>query len=337
MTKIVRYNGNLQAFASAAPGTERTLFGDVAQADDLTSQINADFLRGWGIVGPSDQPTLQDFNAMGYALGQLLAYLHQAGVPEYNATQEYFLGSIVPFGGELYTSLQNANIGNVPDASPAAWSPVALGMALATDTGAANAHVLTTDTTIQTLSDKTVIRFKATSSNTGAATANVNGTGAKAIVGGAHLALQGGEIISTGEVILQYNTSVGGGSWVIVDSGGGSPQVPVATKANHSVNLNEFISVLATTGYFKIPVIAAGVKRTLIFQWVSQAAVGTGGLVSPFSIAFPTQVLIEWATLSVSAGPLTQFAAAVSPPSLTTIQTVVNTGTAAVAAFAIGF
>lgn len=121
MAKIVRYNGNLQAFASAAPGTERTIFGDITQADDLTSQINADFLRGWGIVGPSDQPTLEDFNAVGYTLGQLLAYLHQMGIAEYNATQEYHLGSQVVVGGIVYTSLINTNVGNTPASSPNQW------------------------------------------------------------------------------------------------------------------------------------------------------------------------------------------------------------------------
>lgn len=122
MTKIVRYNGNLQAFASAAVGTERTLFGEVTQADDLTSQVTADFLRGWGIVGPSDQPALEDFNGAMYTHGQLLAYLHQVGIPEYNATQEYHLNSYVNSGGALYVSLANSNTGNTPASSPASWS-----------------------------------------------------------------------------------------------------------------------------------------------------------------------------------------------------------------------
>lgn len=121
MAKIVRYNGNLQAFASAAPGTERTIFGDVTQANDLTSQINADFLRGWGIVGPSDQPSLEDFNGAMYTHGQLHAYLHQIGVPEYSALQEYHQNSLCNSGGVLYVSLINNNIGNTPESSPSQW------------------------------------------------------------------------------------------------------------------------------------------------------------------------------------------------------------------------
>lgn len=121
MAKINRVNGNVQAFASAALGTERTVFGDVAQSDDLTAQFTADFLRGWGIVGASDQPALEDFNGAMYTHGQLLAYLHQVGVPEYNAAQEYHIGSITNSGSSLYVSRTNNNTGNTPLTSPANW------------------------------------------------------------------------------------------------------------------------------------------------------------------------------------------------------------------------
>lgn len=121
MAKIVRYNGNLQAFASAAIGTERTLFGEVTQANDITSQFTADFLRGWGIVGPSDQPTLEDFNAAMYTNGQLSAYLHQIGIAEYNAAQEYHIGSLCNVAGVIYSSLIDTNAGNTPASSPSQW------------------------------------------------------------------------------------------------------------------------------------------------------------------------------------------------------------------------
>lgn len=121
MAKIVRYNGNLIPFASASLGTERTIFGEVTQADDISSQYTAEFLRGWGIVGPSDQPTLQDFNAVSYTHGQILSYLHQVGVAEYNSAQEYHIGSLANAGGTLYVSLIDSNVGNQPESSPASW------------------------------------------------------------------------------------------------------------------------------------------------------------------------------------------------------------------------
>jgi len=114
MAKITRYNGNLLAFASAATGTERTVFGDVTQADDLATNITADFLRGWGIVGVNENPTRQDFNAVAYTISQILAYLHQVGVAEYNAAQEYHTYSVTNYNGVLYFSTIDTNIGNTP-------------------------------------------------------------------------------------------------------------------------------------------------------------------------------------------------------------------------------
>jgi len=102
MAKIDRYNGNLKAFASDATGTERTIFGDTAQSDELDANITADLLRGWGVVGPTFNPTKQDFNGLGFTLGQLIAYLHQQGVPEWNAAQEYYEGSVVTTLAGIY-------------------------------------------------------------------------------------------------------------------------------------------------------------------------------------------------------------------------------------------
>lgn len=122
MSKIVRYQGDVRAFASDAQGMERTVFGGTTQADDLTSQITASFLRGWGIVGASEHPSLEDFNAAMYAMSQFIAYQHQMGVPEWHAEQEYHIGSICTHNGESYQSLQNANIGSQPPS--AKWTPV---------------------------------------------------------------------------------------------------------------------------------------------------------------------------------------------------------------------
>ena len=125
MAKIDRFNGNLKAFGINAVGGERTVFGDVAQSDTLDANINTDFLRGWGIVGVNENPVKQDFNAMGFVLGQLLAYLHQMGVAEWNATQEYHIGSTTQVGEILYISHTNTNVGNNPSTDDGTnWRPV---------------------------------------------------------------------------------------------------------------------------------------------------------------------------------------------------------------------
>ncbi len=102
MAKIDRYNGNLEAFAADALSTERTVFGDTTQSDTLDDNITTDFLRGWGLVGVNENPTKQDFNGLAFTLGQLISYLHQRGIAEWNTAQEYFEGSVVTTLAGIY-------------------------------------------------------------------------------------------------------------------------------------------------------------------------------------------------------------------------------------------
>jgi hypothetical protein len=122
MAKIERYNGNLKAFASEALGTERTVFGDTVQSDVLTTNINADFFRGWGIVGANQAPTKQDFAGLGFSLGQLIAYLHQTGVADWNGLQQYQIGSFANRAGVLYVCKTLDHISaTVPESDATNW------------------------------------------------------------------------------------------------------------------------------------------------------------------------------------------------------------------------
>lgn len=121
MAEIDRFDGNLRAFGADAINTERTVFGDVTQSDALDDNLNSDFFRGWGIVGPSENPTKQDFNAMGFTLGQLLAYLFQRGVAEWNVAQEYYAPAIVTHAGGLWLALSD-NTGSEPPSAD--WARV---------------------------------------------------------------------------------------------------------------------------------------------------------------------------------------------------------------------
>ncbi|HHH1243157.1 TPA: hypothetical protein ACPZRO_001331, partial [Yersinia enterocolitica] len=122
MSKIDRYTGNLRAFGSNAQGLERTLFGETTQADDLTSQVTNSFLRGWGIVGPSENPSMEDFNAAMYTMSQFIAYQHQMGVPEWDSRQEYYVGSICVHDGDSYISLADGNTNSQPPS--AKWTTI---------------------------------------------------------------------------------------------------------------------------------------------------------------------------------------------------------------------
>jgi len=116
MAKIKRFTGNLKAFASNALLGERTLFGPTAaESDVIDDNINADFLRGWGIVPGNEAPALEDYNALGFTISQILAYLHQMGIPEYDPGQEYYIGSVATYAGLAYRSTADNNIGSAPN------------------------------------------------------------------------------------------------------------------------------------------------------------------------------------------------------------------------------
>jgi hypothetical protein len=117
MAKIDRVK-NLAAFAGAAQANERTRFGQKSQADDLDSQITPEWLRGWGIVGVNDAPTMQDFNALGYTLSQLLSYLHQMGVAEWDDGQEYYTGAVCVHAGKVWQATQDNDDEQPTDGSP---------------------------------------------------------------------------------------------------------------------------------------------------------------------------------------------------------------------------
>jgi hypothetical protein len=117
----------------------------------------------------------------------------------------------------------------------------------ALDTGVANVYAASFTPAITALVDGMVLKVKAKTANSGACTFNPNGLGAKAIVGGGHGALQGGEIIANGDVWLQYNSSIGGGSWILVDSTGGALSVAPATKSLHAIQVAQ---VQAGTGLY---------------------------------------------------------------------------------------
>ncbi|EZI23787.1 hypothetical protein [Pseudomonas extremaustralis] len=109
----------------------------------------------------------------------------------------------------------------------------------ALDTGAVNACAATFFPAITALVDGLTLRFKAANSNNGATTFSPNGISAAPIVGGNHAALQGGEIAATGDVWVQWNSSIGGGSWVLVESSGGGLQVASGTKSQHAISAGQ--------------------------------------------------------------------------------------------------
>ena len=109
----------------------------------------------------------------------------------------------------------------------------------ALDTGTTNACAAAFLPAILSVQDGLVLRFKSASTNTGPTTFSPNGISPAPIVGALHLALQGGEISAGGSVWVQWSNSVGGGSWILLDSTGGSLQVAPAGKSLQAVNAGQ--------------------------------------------------------------------------------------------------
>lgn len=115
MAKINRYDGNVEAFASQADTNKRTTFGTETTGDDtLDGNFTSQFFTGWQIVGPNEQPTLEDFNAAFFTIGQLMAYVHQVGMPEWNGDQEFHNGSVTNRNGAIYVCLTDNHVSATP-------------------------------------------------------------------------------------------------------------------------------------------------------------------------------------------------------------------------------
>ena len=122
MAKITRYGGNFKAFGSDATGTERTVFGSTTQTDDLTTNLGAEYQRGWGVLPSGQKPPKQYFNGALFGTSQAVAYLHQAGVAEWNGEQEYHAGSITNRNGQIFVCLKNDHVSaSAPETDSTNW------------------------------------------------------------------------------------------------------------------------------------------------------------------------------------------------------------------------
>lgn len=159
------------------------------------------------------------------------------------------------------------------------------------DSGVANTYVVNLTPALTTRSEGQVIRFKVTNANTGASTFN-DGLGAVPLVGGAHSALQGGELVAGGDACVQWNSTVGAGSYVLLSCSSAPIQIANASKPNHALALGQLLGSVAN-GNIRIPFNDGGTIRTLIIQWGSVYKVSAGAntfnsSTVTFPVTFPT-------------------------------------------------
>jgi len=119
MAKITRAIQKI--FCGDVPAIDNVaVFGSLAASnpsysnDPIVIQSLAAYGEGWESATVLNQaPALQDMNALQYLFSRQIAYQFQMGIPEWIATETYYIGSFVNSSGVLYYSLTNGNINNL--------------------------------------------------------------------------------------------------------------------------------------------------------------------------------------------------------------------------------
>lgn len=195
------------------------------------------------------------------------------------------------------------------------------GTIVGVDTGAANVYAVSYNPAITALTDGMVLWFKVKTANSGASTLNVNGLGASPVVGAAHSALQGGELVVGGRAQVVWRADIS--SWVLVECTGAALQIAAGSQSNHALNLGQFLASLATNGYVKIPTTAG----TMILQWASFAGAGTAGLTVSLPIAFTSNFYAPFVAHAVAKGAVPVVAIGVGTNGLSAVDVTAGSGT----------
>ncbi|MFM0058704.1 hypothetical protein PQR64_24065 [Paraburkholderia phytofirmans] len=201
---------------------------------------------------------------------------------QYNAFQEELI-AIIEAAGITPDRTTNAQV-------IAAIKRLCQNTIVLADTGTANTYKAANATPLVagTWVDGVVQAVKIAHTNTGASTYAPDGLTAIPIYGLGLQALQGGELLLNGTAILMHATIAGVNSGnpicVLMECAGGAQQVAPATASQQAVNLGQFVTSLATSGYVKIPN-SSGLP--LILQWFPIGNTGGSTSSGTFPLAFP--------------------------------------------------
>ncbi|WGK58685.1 hypothetical protein [Pantoea sp. SS70] len=135
-----------------------------------------------------------------------------------------------------------------------------------TDTGVANAIVISSTPAITALVDDQAFDIACAAPNTGAVTLKVNAHQAYPVIGPVG-ALQGGEIGAAKGVIRVVWSAAKSSSLLVAQNTMGPQQVAPASQSNHAINLGQFSLLSGDSGYIKSP-------NGVIIQWGSGSIAG---------------------------------------------------------------
>jgi hypothetical protein len=116
---------------------------------------------------------------------------------------------------------------------------------------------------VATLTDGMEVWVKIKNANTGAATFTPNPgvISASPVVGGAHAALQGGELAANGRANFVWRQDIS--SWVLMECSGGAQQVAPATQGQHAPQMGQVAGVVGSARNLVMSVAAASASATL--------------------------------------------------------------------------
>lgn len=125
MSKLSRFTQKI--FGSAAGVNQIAKFGSLfaGAASYATTPQDAQSLSNWltgwnGAAIGGNSPAIEDMNAAFFVLAYQLAYILQAGIPEYDAGTVYYAGSLVNVGGVIFICLVDGTTAT-PVTNATAW------------------------------------------------------------------------------------------------------------------------------------------------------------------------------------------------------------------------
>jgi hypothetical protein len=131
------------------------------------------------------------------------------------------------------------------------------------DTGAANAYVVAFTPALTAPVPWVPFWFEVAHTNTGASTLNATGT-VEPLVGGAHLALQGGEMVAKGNALVYWNPTLNSnaGAYVLMFCSGAPDQIAPGTQPEHAVQWSQVVGIVGASRNAFMHIATAGTSAS---------------------------------------------------------------------------
>ncbi len=121
MVKLNRFT--MPVFAGNAAQTQTSVFGTMKTSPQYTTDVAASigttaYGNGWAdAIEIGYAPYMEDMNTLQRAITYQISYNQQQGIPEWDSSTEYYIGSLAKLntanGSQVYSSLIDNNVGNL--------------------------------------------------------------------------------------------------------------------------------------------------------------------------------------------------------------------------------